>query len=69
MEPEKADPEGKAAAARKRRSSRDEKLDHLPHEEVVIEPESKVCPCCGGELHVTGEDTLNGSTRRRPPCA
>ena len=56
-EAEKADPERKAAAARKRRASRDEKLDHLPHEEVVIEPESKVCPCCGGELHVIGEDT------------
>ena len=56
-EAEKADPERKAAAARKRRASRDEKLDHLPHEEMVIEPESKVCPCCGGELHVIGEDT------------
>jgi transposase len=56
-EAEKADPERKAAAARKRRASRDEKLDQLPHEEVVIEPESKVCPCCGGELHVIGEDT------------
>ena len=64
-EAEKADPERKAAAARKRRASRDEKLDHLPRHvedmppawEVVIEPESKVCPCCGGELHVIGEDT------------
>jgi transposase len=56
-EAEKADPERKAAAARKRRASRDEKLDDLPHEEVVIEPESKVCPCCGGALHVIGEDT------------
>jgi len=56
-EAEKADPERKAAAARKRRASREEKLDHLPHEAVVIEPESKVCPCCGGELHVIGEDT------------
>jgi transposase len=56
-EAEKADPERKAAAARKRRASRDERLDHLPHEEVVIEPESKVCPCCGGELHMIGEDT------------
>jgi transposase len=33
-----------------------ENLDHLPHEEVVIEPDSKVCPCCKGELHVIGED-------------
>jgi transposase len=55
-EAEKADPERKAAATRKRRASRDEKLDHLPHEEVVIEPESKTCPCCGGELHAIGED-------------
>jgi transposase len=55
-EAEKADPERKAAGTRKRRASRDEKLDHLPHEEVVIEPDSKTCPCCGGELHAIGED-------------
>ena len=56
-EEEKDDPALKAAGKRKRRASRDENLDRLPHEEVVIEPESKVCPCCGGELHVIGEDT------------
>jgi transposase len=56
-EDEKADPALKTAATRKRRASRNENLDHLPHEEVVIEPESKACPCCGGELHVIGEDT------------
>src|ERR1700722_13786170 len=56
-EEEKADPALKTAATRKRRASRNENLDHLPHEEVVIEPESKACPCCGGELHVIGEDT------------
>jgi transposase len=55
-EEEKADPALKAAATRKRRAGRNENLDHLPHEEVVVEPESKVCPCCGGELHVIGED-------------
>jgi transposase len=55
-EAEKAEPERKAAGTRKRRASREEKLDHLPHEEVVIEPESKTCPCCGGELHTIGED-------------
>ena len=54
---EKTDPALKAAATRKRRASRHENLDHLPHEDVVIEPESKACPCCGGELHVIGEDT------------
>jgi transposase len=55
-EAEKADPKRKAAGTRKRRASREEKFDHLPHEEVVIEPESKTCPCCGGDLHVIGED-------------
>jgi transposase len=55
-EAEKADPERKAAGTRKRRASREEKFDHLPHEEVVIEPDSKTCPCCGGELHAIGED-------------
>ena len=29
---------------------------HLPRCEVVIEPESTVCPCCGGAMHVIGED-------------
>jgi transposase len=24
---------------------------------VVVEPDSKVCPCCGGALHFIGEDT------------
>jgi hypothetical protein len=30
---------------------------HLPREEIVLEPESTVCPCCGGALHRIGEDT------------
>ena len=29
---------------------------HLPREEIVIEPEAKACPCCGGSLHQIGED-------------
>jgi len=29
---------------------------HLPRYEVMIDPESKVCPCCGGTMHVIGED-------------
>src|SRR3984957_2259233 len=49
-EEEKADPALKAAAARERRPRRNENFDHLPHEEVVIKPESKVCTCCGGDL-------------------
>src|SRR5262249_39839531 len=54
---DKADPALKLVRAHKRRTSRALKFDHLPHEEVVIEPESKICPCCGGALHVIGEDT------------
>jgi transposase len=53
---EKADPELSAERTRKRRTSRNANLDHLPHEEVVVEPKSKVCPCCHGALHVIGED-------------
>ena len=29
---------------------------HLPRFEVIIDVESKECPCCGGALHVIGED-------------
>jgi len=29
---------------------------HLPRYEVVIDVESKQCPCCGGVLHVIGDD-------------
>jgi transposase len=56
-EEEKSDPALKTERTRKHRASRSESLDHLPHEEVVIEPDSKVCPCCGGDLHVIGEDS------------
>ncbi len=28
----------------------------LPREEIVLAPESKTCPCCGGAMHVIGED-------------
>ena len=38
----------KSERTKKRRASRNDKLDHLPHEEVVIEPDSKVCPCPRG---------------------
>jgi transposase len=57
VEDEKTDPALKAERTKKRRASRNESLDHLPHEEMVVEPDSKACPCCGGALHVIGEDT------------
>ena len=30
--------------------------NHLPREDVVIEPACDVCPCCQGQLHPIGED-------------
>src|ERR1700760_1002704 len=27
---------------------------HLPRIEVIIEPETTSCPCCGGDMHVIG---------------
>src|SRR3954449_9510686 len=30
---------------------------HLPRREVLVDLEDKSCPCCGGALHVIGEDT------------
>jgi transposase len=30
---------------------------HLPRVEVLVDVEAKSCPCCGGTLHVIGEDT------------
>ena len=29
---------------------------HLPRIEVVVDIEDKTCPCCGGSLHLIGED-------------
>jgi transposase len=29
---------------------------HLPRDEVVIDVDDKSCPCCGGALHLIGED-------------
>jgi transposase len=40
-----------------RRANRGKLPAHLPREEIVIAPESTACPCCGGALHIIGEDT------------
>lgn len=53
---EKADTVVKAEGTKARRANRGHLPSHLPREEVVIEPPSKACPCCGGALHVIGED-------------
>jgi transposase len=53
---EKADATLAASRTRERRVNRGNLPAHLPREEIVIEPPSKACPCCGGALHVIGED-------------
>ena len=39
-----------------RRANRGHLPKHLAREEIVIEPDQSDCPCCGGALHVIGED-------------
>lgn len=46
----------RSEATKARRANRGHLPAHLPREEIVIEPEAKACPCCGGALHVIGED-------------
>jgi transposase len=53
---ETADATLAASRKRARKVNRGHLPAHLPREEVVIEPESNICPCCGGALHVIGED-------------
>ena len=55
-EREKADPVLKRARGEHRRTGRGALPEHLPRVEVVIEPEDRACPCCGGAMHVIGED-------------
>lgn len=35
----------------------------LPRCEVIIEPETTICPCCAGKLHRIGESLPSGLTR------
>ena len=53
---EKADPALRRTRTEKRRAGRGSLPDHLPRIEVVIEPDDTACPCCGGAMHVIGED-------------
>ena len=56
-EQEKTDATLKRARTTARRANRGHLPAHLPRVDVVIEPSVKSCPCCGGALHVIGEDT------------
>lgn len=51
-----ADSQGIEKRPTKPRRNRGALPRHLPREEVVIPPEDEACPCCGGALHVIGED-------------
>ena len=53
---EASSPTLRADAAKTRRANRGHLPKHLPREEIVIAPERTDCPCCGGDLHVIGED-------------
>ncbi len=43
------------AKAQRPRADRPSLPAHLPREELRLDLEHQVCPCCGGELHVIGE--------------
>ena len=58
---EKADATLRASRGASRKVNRGHLPSHLPREEIVIDPPTTACPCCGGDLHVIGED-------RATPC-
>ena len=66
---EKADSIVRTEGTKARRANRGHLPAHLAREEVVIEFEAKACPCCGGALHVIGEDVSERLDRSRPGCA
>src|ERR1044071_8876255 len=53
---EKADPAVKRARGETRRAGRGSLPEHLPRVEIVVEPETTACRCCGGAMQVIGED-------------
>ena len=55
-EAEQADATLRASRIRQRRVNRGALPKHLPREQIVIEPDNRSCPCCGGAMHRIGED-------------
>src|SRR3954466_13564494 len=48
---------GTPRAPRSRRRNLGALPAHLPRVEVLVDVEDKACPCCGGAMHVIGDDT------------
>lgn len=46
----------KASRSQARRVKRGGLPEHLPRVEILVDIEDKACPCCGGDLHMIGED-------------
>jgi transposase len=55
-EEEARDGAAKSARGANRGIKRGKLPAHLPRVEIVVDIEDKDCPCCGGALHVIGED-------------
>ena len=49
-------PGEREARAAKRRANRGSLPSHLPRIETIVDIQDHSCPCCGGRLHVIGED-------------
>lgn len=69
-------PSSTKTGSRNARSKPKRNIGALPKDlsrcEVIIEPESTVCPCCAGKLHRIGEDVseaLTGFRRCFGSCA
>ena len=58
-EADKKETAGKPADTqkKKRRTNRGSLPAHLPRIHVTLAPDSTVCPCCDGAMHLIGEDT------------
>ncbi len=55
-EQEKREPAAKSERVKRASQGRASLPGHLPRIELVVEPEDMACPCCGGTMHVIGED-------------
>lgn len=63
---EQADATLTASRRKARKVNRGHLPSHLPREEIVIEPASKTCRCCGNDLHVSARIVPSVSTRSQP---